>query len=451
LQWDSSSAFKERCPFYFEDSGAEWRTETTVENWDYSRHTGGNSGTYPRYENTYTRTGSFTEVITINEDCDDVHSYSGSVSWTEINEQWNSDDSGSLDTTVGTQSSNGDGTCTETTTRTIQYYGPGRVPSGPPSVTPSSSTGSCGFSLGPGSAVITTTYSDEVTPASLRDEAVALLPPLDGDFSGDAPGSYYYEDGSRTDVQQSEYRFAFPVPHAFRRANYRVRWVERFIPEAGVALASVDVYSRGVYRPSVTIAPAGSGIDGHAIAVMAADGTIASIRVLNHGYYDAVPTVTIQAAVNGGTSSTGWTATLDGDGHITSITGGSAGDYRPTLTFAGGGLGATDAEATCDLDANGGIASVTLTDAGADYTDEPSIYIEAKIDPVPAAADLLIQLGTETVKCEVWSGTIPPGYDEEDDTTWPVLTVYPIDVPTTTGATLVANVRAVCDPSPCPP
>lgn len=456
VQWDSTFATKARCSYYYEHDGKEWRTETRVKDCAGEYHDPRVPQPGAEYQVDVTRTGSITDIRTVDCAGGEVHTNSGTVTWSDRSEKWNDDDSGHVVLFAGSLVANGDGTCTWTETQTTTYYDPGRVESaGSPVITTTVSAGGCSLGLGAGSFWIggctegAPTYSGELTPASLRAEAIALLSALDGDFSGDAPGSYFYGDTDEADVQQSQYRFTFPVPHAFKQANYRVRWVERFIPESGVGLTSIGVYSPGVYRPAVTIGVSAGGLNAHAIAVMASNGTIASIKILNPGTYDTAPVVTIEAAVNGGTSSTGWTATLDGDGHITAITGGSAGNYLPTLSFAGGGVGGiTDAVATCALDADGGIASVTLSSAGSGYTDEPSLFIQAKINS-PTDADLLIQLGTETVKCEVWSGTIPGGYDESDDETWPVLTAYAVPVPETPGATLVANVRAVCAPGAC--
>jgi hypothetical protein len=112
------------------------------------------------------------------------------------------------------------------------------------------------------------------------------------------------------------------------------------------------------------------------------------------------PTVTIQDAVSGGTTSTGWTATLDSLGSVSSILGGTEGNYRPTISFAGTGSGAT---ATCSLNANGGIVSVTVTASGSGYTFGTTISIQGKVSSV-VAADLLIHSGDEQTRCATWGG-----------------------------------------------
>jgi hypothetical protein len=129
-------------------------------------------------------------------------------------------------------------------------------------------------------------------------------------------------------------------------------------------------------------------------------GTVSSIRILNPGSgYTSPPTVTLEEAVNGGTSSTGWTAAV-ADGFVTTITDGTAGDYRPTITFTLGG--GADATAACTVDDTGGVDDVTVTNAGSGYTSEPSLFIESKV-AFQTDAHLLLHLGTETAKNWQWS------------------------------------------------
>lgn len=459
VQWDSSAAFKNRCTNYYEDDGREWRTETTVTDYAGEYHDPRSGPLFPQYQVDVTRTGAITRIYSLDAACGNTDSNSGEVTWSDRAERWDGDDSGNVDLYEGTLTANGDGTCTFQQTRTTTYYDAGRVefPWSPLISTVGPYVSGCSLGSGGGGSFWlgaptpgAPTYSDEVTPASLRDEAIAALPALDGDFN-DPAGSYFYYDGDTATVQHSEYRLAFPVPHAGTRTDYRVRWVERFIPDAGVALSSIGVYSPGVYRPTVTIAaPDEPGVQAVAIAVMASNGAVASIHLLNHGSgYTTAPTVTVETAINGGTTSTGWTASVSG-GRLTSISGGGGGDYLPVISFAGGGLGTiTDAVAVPVMDSTGGIASVSLSSVGSGYSEEPTLIITPKCSAT--AADLLIQLGTETTRCEVWGGTVPPGYDEGDSDTWPTLTAYALAVPEDQGATLVANVRAVCAPGACPP
>jgi hypothetical protein len=247
-------------------------------------------------------------------------------------------------------------------------------------------------------------YYDEYTTALLKTNAVAALPVYDNDWN-DTAGSIAETDAGEVAIaiRESSYRIRFKIPKVNTGKNIRASWVERFIAEAGVGITSVDVYARGVYRPTVTIgAPPSGGVQARAIAVMSSTGTVSSIWILNPGSgYVSAPTVTVQAATGGGTSSTGWTATLTA-GQVSAIASGSAGDYRPTLAFTGGG--GSGATATCTVDATGGIAAVSLTAGGSAYTSEPTLTITPKVSG-STAADLLIHMGSETAKCAVWDGT----------------------------------------------
>jgi len=307
-----------------------------------------------------------------------------------------------------------------------------------------------GFSCGD---VIHIVLSNEYTNLLLRSNAIAVLPAYDSDWN-DTAGSVLNlsTDELSAAIRESRYRLRFSIPKTNTGTNFRATWVERFIPEAGTTISSVSVHSAGVYRPTVTLsAPPTGGTQAYAIAVMSSTGTISSILILHPGFgYTSAPTVTVQAATGGGTSSTGWVATLTA-GQVTSIGSGSAGDYRPTLAFSGGG--GSSATATCTLDAVGGIAAVTVTAAGSAYTSEPTLTITPKVTS-STAADLLIHLGTETAKCTVWDGATPGGYAEGTPSTWPILPsaapyYFELAVPTSDGTTLVANLRAVCDGSSC--
>ena len=141
-------------------------------------------------------------------------------------------------------------------------------------------------------------------------------------------------------------------------------------------------------------------------------------------------------------------------GQVTAITGGSAGDYRPVLAFsAPGGAGAT-ATATPVMNDQGGIASVTLSSGGSQYTSTPTLTITARNSGATAAL-LDLHLGAETAQCWEWDGTPPVGYDPADPATYPVIgdgtNPYLEDaLPTEQGLQISANFRGVCDCSDCP-
>lgn len=301
---------------------------------------------------------------------------------------------------------------------------------------------------------VTEALSDEYTTLLLKSNTVTALPAYDDDWN-DTAGSFanLSADELSYAIRESRYRLRFMIPQVNTGKNYRASWVERFIPEAGVGIDSVEVYSPGVYRPTVTIsAPPAGGTQASAVAVMSSAGAVSSIRILNPGAgYTSAPTITVQSATGGGTTSTGWTATLTG-GQVTAITGGSAGNYLPTLAFSGGG--GSGATATTTMDDQGGISAVTVGASGSGYTSAPTLTITAKVSGA-LAADLLLHLGTETPRCDVWDGVTPPGYDPATPSTYPILgdgtnPYFELTVPSTDGTTLVANVRAVCDGSPCP-
>lgn len=338
------------------------------------------------------------------------------------------------------------------------------------------------------SGSVTQELSEEFTTDQLKSITLGSFPAYDNDWS-DTAGSFanLSTDELTYTVRQSRYRFRFKVPRANSR-SYRLSWVERFIPQAGTSLSSIEVISGGVYRPGIGVsAPLAGGQSAIAVAVMTSTGGVSSIRVLGlgdtnapaitfsggggsgaaataylnssgqvesvvvtsggSGYTSAptvafsgvltstsqiratgtavvtggrvtsitmsnvgnyLPIISVQAATSGGTSSTGWVASLT-DGKLSSISGGSEGNYLPTLAISAPGGTGTTATATCTMDETGGIASVSVTSGGSKYTSEPTITVTAKAPSTPPTvitpASLLLHMGTETTRCDVWDKT----------------------------------------------
>jgi len=236
------------------------------------------------------------------------------------------------------------------------------------------------------------------------------LPAYDNSWA-DTPGSFLNlsADQITCSVRESRYRLRFKIPKVNTGKHLRVSWVERLIAEAGVSVDSVEVYKRGAASPLVSIsAPPSGGVRARAVSVMSPTGGVSSIRILNPGAgYATPPTVTVATALNVGTTSTGWSASLDtATGQVTAITGGTAGGYLPTYTFSapGGSPAGVTATATCTMDEDGGIATITITNGGTKYTAEPILTFVSEV-PFRAPPIELIHLGTETPKCAVWDGT----------------------------------------------
>lgn len=294
-----------------------------------------------------------------------------------------------------------------------------------------------------------TGYSNLISSAQLKENAIADFGPYPSNWSTTAyPASYEENDIGEfhcVSVSQFIYQIAFKVPT--KSLCYRANWVHRFIPKAGVGIDSIEIISAGVYRPTVTASGSGGCV---LIASMSSTGAVTSINILNPGSgYLSAPTITVESAISGGTTSTGWTASIS-DGKVISVTGGSGGDYRPTVSFSGGdGSGAT---ATVILNSQGGLATIAIGSSGSDYVSEPSISLQSKTSS-STAATFFIHMGTESPQCSNWNGDIPSGYDANDVNTWPTLpaggTYLTVDVPQYEGTTTIANVRATCDCTGC--
>ena len=467
VEWDSRSASKTVGSGFgcHEDGGTYWNVKVTTTytppntslNDSYVSPRGPCPGSVDTTVIEVTGQG-YTSIETNPCDVESSFSCSGSITYTNSNTQvstlsYDLDGEGNpincvLDAPVFTVVSCV-ANCDETTgTYTYDYDG-----SIPVHVATSYDCGSAYFG---GTPEVSVSYTDELTDAFIESSVYAALPAYNGNFlDSDYAGSFRNKiiDPKGLSIRESHYRIRFPIPTSNTAKNLRAVWVERFIAEAGVSISSVSVNKLGVYRPTVTLSPPPSGgTQAYAVAVMSSTGTVASISILDPGtLYTSAPTVTVQTASGGGTTSTGWTATLTA-GSVTAIAGGTAGNYRPTLAFSGGG--GSSATATCTVNAQGGIDVVTMTASGTAYTSEPTLTITSKVSG-STAADLLIHMGTETSKCTVWDGAIPSGYNPATSSTWPILPsaaphYYSLAVPATDRTTLVANMRTYCDGTPCP-
>jgi hypothetical protein len=289
------------------------------------------------------------------------------------------------------------------------------------------------------------TVSNEYTTAQLIEYVEGLLTPFPETWAG-TPGSF--RDLSTNEksyaARISRYRIQFQPPQIGTGKCYRVEWLERFVPKAGVSLTSADLVTRGVYRPAVTVT--GNGTGAQVVAVMAPDGTVDFFRVLNPGQGYTTITITVQAAINGGTTATATGSLVNGQ--LSAVTKTASGNYLPTGAFTGGG-GGTGATIAFTLDETGGIATALLGSVGSGYTDTPNLVITPKVSgSVSARVDL--RIGTETEKCAEWDGELPEDPDELPilgDGTNPY---FGLPIPEEDGLVTVVNVREFCDCSACP-
>jgi hypothetical protein len=239
----------------------------------------------------------------------------------------------------------------------------------------------------------------------------------------------------------SEYYIRFPVPKILGGNCFRVSWIERNVSVAE-SIETVEVFSQGCYRPVVSIT-GGGGSQGRAIAVMADDGSVDSIHIVSAGTgYTSAPTIEIEPSIGGDSSATGWTATISG-GRITSITGGTSGDYMPKIEISFP-TGDPSPEISYTMSESGGISSVTVIDGGSS-DNFPYISITPKISGSVINADLIPHFETDVNKCQKWNKVVPPGYDETDPETWPSFGPFNIS-----SSIRINYVRSICDCSECP-
>lgn len=304
------------------------------------------------------------------------------------------------------------------------------------------------------------TYESPNTDEIFAAAAIASLPPFSADeWSSRSPLLYspYSErdlsgDENMIGLRFEEFRFRFPVPRVGMGNKYSVTWMEQTIPRGGRPLHSIEIApplvgELNVFRPGVTLSAVGSGTGAQLVAVMGADGSLASIRVLNPGSGYTAPVVEIENVWWNHTTSTGWAANVE-NGQIISVTrsGGSAGNFLPQLLVQWNDVApARQATCTCTVNERGEIDSITLTDTGAGYTYPPSIYVDAS--PARYIRDLVPHFAPENeqVRCLDWSGVTPEGYDPEDSETWPVLTPSRVlESPGTSGIIIATNIRWNC-------
>ena len=209
------------------------------------------------------------------------------------------------------------------------------------------------------------TLSDEYTTEMLKTYTVASLSAYDDDWN-DTNSSYrnLSTDELSYSIRKSRYRFRFRLPKVRTGKCYRVNWVERFIPESGFGINSVEIYSRGVYRPSITFStPPSNGTQARAVAVMSSTGTVSSIRILHPGKY--VPIATLSGG--GGTGALVKVTEMGTDGSIqqVEIFGGKNYTSAPIITWSSVTTGQVRATATLSI-LNGAVDSISFSNRG-DY------------------------------------------------------------------------------------
>jgi hypothetical protein len=307
------------------------------------------------------------------------------------------------------------------------------------------------------------TLSTEYTTAMLWENVLTALAAL----SFGAPATSFNVVASKllsineqsAQVEDSKVEIRFPIPKVGNGKCSRVEWVSRFVPKVtrdpdtsepnggGASIDSVEILNRGVYRPVAYVFGDGDGAE--IVPVMASNGAIASIRILNPGSgYTSPPEIDFSGS--GGAEAE---AVIDADaespnyGRLIAVNVTNAGNYLPTLTFSSPADGGTVAEAVCTLNPQGGIASLTLTQVGAFYESwGAGISIDAPA--VQSDASLFVHFGEETAYSHNWDGVTPEGYDEEDIATWPVSEEIEFPVPEEEGDVAVEVKRYACKGCP---
>jgi hypothetical protein len=150
------------------------------------------------------------------------------------------------------------------------------------------------------------------------------------------------------------------------------------------------------------------------------------------------------------------TASITG-GAVASVSVSTGGAYLPTLLITGGGGSGATATVAFDGSNLGVLATASLTAAGSGYKTNPTLSLSYYgTDEILLAA----HFGTETEYADGAqpAGTLPLGYVDGVIRTYPIIgdtgtapwKYYELDVPSSDGTTLVANLRTVCDGTACP-
>jgi hypothetical protein len=196
------------------------------------------------------------------------------------------------------------------------------------------------------------------------------------------------------------YYIRFPVPKVGTGTCLRASWIERVV-SSPVALDSVEVYARGCYRPTVTLsAPPSGGTQAYALAVMASDGSVSGISVINPGV-SYIPRITISG---GGGSGAFARAVIDSAGAVTSVvilSGGKGYASPPTVSFTDVSAPRVRALGTAVI-VDGVVTDITIDDAG-DF--RPTVTIEPSIGGTSSATGWLAALSSDGAVSGITGGT----------------------------------------------
>ncbi len=236
---------------------------------------------------------------------------------------------------------------------------------------------------------------------------------------------YLDECGFSGSIRKSRYYFVLPSAMQIGvKDRYRLTWVERHMPfwkgapdphTRGLSIDSVELIDPGNYRPRVTLAaPPSGGVQIQVCAVMSSSGAVTALNILHpgSGYADGTLAVSIEEVYNPSrTRATGWSLTISG-GKAVAVISGTGGNYLPLVSVESATRVSTEPTASpltvatvaITMDAQGGIATATLTAGGSGYFagalgSFPYVRVRTVTLTTYAAARILLHAGTEVVRC----------------------------------------------------
>ena len=158
------------------------------------------------------------------------------------------------------------------------------------------------------SGSVTETLSDEYKTDELISKATAALPAFDNDWD-DSAVSYVNlaSDELTYSIQKSRYRIRYQPPVNQEDAPKTLKWVERFIPENGVPITSIQVADGGsgyTSTPTISIDYPGvyGGTTAQAVATVVG-GVITSVTLTNPGSGYNNPAASVSVSDDSGTGA----------------------------------------------------------------------------------------------------------------------------------------------------
>jgi len=242
-------------------------------------------------------------------------------------------------------------------------------------------------------------------------------------------------------MREDRYYFRFNPQNV---SSYQMKYYERFLPATGSSIKGYEIKNGGKFY-SISVEQAGGYTRAaEVVPHFNSNGNIVKATVLygGLGYVKATASLSL-----GNPDAVIQLFTLSGSVVSASVT--STGSYLPVFTF-NKPSGGTAATASVYMGEYGNIVSMSFSNTGSGYTDDP-VFTKSGSLIGNLSGSYFFNIGTEVEKTLTWNGQYPLPYTASYTASHPTFPAYSVEysgstyltlpVPVQHGTTKLANIR----------